>query len=146
MPQRFTLVEAESLLPVVEKLLREAVALKTRYEELQGALSAFNQRVMMTGGMVVDRETVIKNRQRRDECGQKLKSVIEEIQASGCLIKDLDIGLVDFPTMFHGREVYLCWKLGEKGINFWHGTDEGFAGRKPVDQDFLENHRGDTPN
>jgi hypothetical protein len=58
-------------------------------------------------------------------------------------VKDLDIGLVDFPTTFNGVEVYLCWKLGEPGIEFWHGVEEGFRGRKPIDREFLENHRGD---
>jgi hypothetical protein len=50
---------------------------------------------------------------------------------------------VDFPTLFRGVEVYLCWKLGESGIEFWHGVDEGFRGRKPIDQDFLDHHEGD---
>ncbi len=56
-------------------------------------------------------------------------------------MKDLDIGLVDFPTLFQGEEVYLCWKLGEAGIRFWHGIDEGFRGRKPIDAEFLEHHQ-----
>ena len=55
-------------------------------------------------------------------------------------IKDLEIGLIDFPTLFRGQEVYLCWKLGEDKIRFWHGIHEGFRGRKAIDQDFLDNH------
>ena len=51
--------------------------------------------------------------------------------------------LVDFPTLFKGVEVYLCWKLGEPAIDFWHGIDEGFRGRKPIDKEFLDHHRGD---
>jgi hypothetical protein len=62
----------------------------------------------------------------------------------GVLVKDLDIGLIDFLTHYQGREVCLCWKLGEERIRFWHGTGEGFAGRKPIDGEFLENHRGDA--
>jgi len=65
------------------------------------------------------------------------------VQEIGCLIKDIDVGLVDFPTSLRGVEVYLCWKLGESGISFWHGVDEGFRGRKPIDKDFLDNHQGD---
>jgi hypothetical protein len=61
----------------------------------------------------------------------------------GVLVKDLDTGLVDFPTLFRGVEVYLCWKLGENGIEFWHGVEEGFRGRKSIDQDFLDHHEGD---
>ena len=68
----------------------------------------------------------------------------------GAQIKDLDIGLIDFPTMYRGREVLLCWKLGEERIAFWHGTDEGFKGRKAINDEFREQHRGnalqiDTP-
>ena len=64
------------------------------------------------------------------------------MQEIGCLIKDLDIGLIDFPTTYRGEEVYLCWKLGEPGIEYWHGVDEGFRGRKPIDQDFLDTPPG----
>jgi hypothetical protein len=60
------------------------------------------------------------------------------------VVKDLDIGLIDFPTLFHGVEVYLCWKLDEPAIEFWHGVDEGFRGRKAIDRDFRDNHRGDS--
>jgi hypothetical protein len=69
---------------------------------------------------------------------------MDSIQEIGCLVKDLDIGLLDFPTLYRGREVYLCWRLGEQRIEHWHGVDEGFRGRKPVDDDFRENHRGEA--
>jgi hypothetical protein len=58
------------------------------------------------------------------------------------MVKDLDIGLIDFPTLFRGREVYLCWRMGETGIRYWHG-EEGFRGRKEIDRDFLDNHSAD---
>ena len=143
MPKRFTLAEAEHLLPEIEKLIREAVSLKAQYVEAEQALQAISQRVTMQGGMMVDRDVVLRGRAARDKHGERLKAAIEEIQEFGCLIKDLDIGLIDFPTLFRGREVYLCWKMGEAGIRFWHGVDEGFAGRKPIDPEFLENHSGD---
>jgi hypothetical protein len=145
-PKRFTLIEAERLLPEIQAIIREAVSLKTQYQEAEQALHSFAQRVAMQGGVVVDREAVLQNRAERDRYGESLKEAIERIQEYGCVIKDLDIGLVDFPTLFRGQEVYLCWKMGESGIGFWHGTDEGFAGRKPIDRDFLDNHRGDLEN
>ena len=64
---------------------------------------------------------------------ETLKSALEKIQATGCVVKDLDIGLLDFPAMINDEEVYLCWRLGEERIRFWHRQDEGFAGRKPLD-------------
>lgn len=60
----------------------------------------------------------------------------------GCEIKDLNSGVLDFRTLYKGEEVYLCWELGESGISHWHGLQEGFAGRKPVDEEFRRNHRG----
>jgi len=73
-----------------------------------------------------------------------LRNAIESVQELGCVVKDLDIGLIDFPTLFRGEEVYLCWKLGEPVIAFWHGVDEGFRGRKAIDRDFRDNHCGDS--
>ena len=68
---------------------------------------------------------------------------MEKLQDLGCLVKDLDIGLVDFPTLFRGQEVYLCWKVGEPSIEFWHGMNEGFGGRKAIDRDFCDHLEGD---
>jgi len=146
MSRRFTLETAERLLPEIENRLREAIGVKAAFDEAQSELQAVAQRVMMLGGVLVDREKIHQNKLRRDQCAENLKNVIQNIQELGCLIKDLDIGLVDFPTLFRGEEVYLCWKLGEPGIAFWHGTHEGFAGRKPIDQEFRETHRGDAAN
>ena len=146
MAKRFTLTEAESLLPEIDSIMREAVALKSKYLEAEEAIQTFAQRVAMQGGVLVDRSTVLENRAERDRHGERLKTAVERLQDFGCVIKDLDIGLVDFPTLFHGREVYLCWRMGEPGIGYWHGVDEGFAGRKQIDQEFLENHQGDRSN
>jgi hypothetical protein len=83
---------------------------------------------------------------RRESSALRLKDVLEKIQEFGCLVKDLDIGLIDFPTLLNGEEVYLCWKLGESGIQFWHGVQEGFRGRKAIDHEFIAQHQGERPN
>ena len=145
MAKRFTYAEAQSLLPQVERLLRDALALKSEYEEAEREVQAFGQRIMLMGGMVVDREKALETKRRHEAAAGRLRAVLEEIQETGCLIKDLNIGLVDFPTLLRGTEVYLCWKLGEEAIGYWHGVDEGFRGRKPIDQDFLDHHEGDRP-
>jgi len=145
MSRRFTLETAESLLPEIEKGLRDALAFKAALDEAQGELQAVAQRVMMLGGVLVDREKTQQSKLRRDQYTENLKNTVHHIQELGCLIKDLDIGLVDFPTLFRGEEVYLCWKLGEPAIEYWHGTHEGFAGRKAIDEEFRESHRGDAP-
>jgi hypothetical protein len=143
MPRRFTHAEAQRLLPEVGRLLREALDAKTEYQEAEQAIRDLSERVMLMGGIIVDRERSLNARARRDAAAAMLKGAVEAVQETGCLVKDLDIGLVDFPTLFNGVEVYLCWRLGEPGIEFWHGVEEGFKGRKQIDQDFLKNHRGD---
>lgn len=146
MAKRFTLAEAESLLPEVEKVMREALALKAEYDRAESALQATVRKIMFAGGMTIDSYSVGEEKSKRDNSAERLKSSIENLQERGCLVKDLSIGLVDFPTLFRGQEVCLCWKLGESGIRFWHGTEEGFAGRKEIDQDFLDHHEGDPLN
>jgi len=146
MARRFTLQEAESLLPEIESVLREAISLKPEFELAERELQSINQRIIMLGGVLIDRAEVQRQRERRNRAAGALNAAIEKIQESGCIIKDLDIGLVDFTTLFRGEEVYLCWKLGEPGIRFWHGMHEGFAGRKPIDEEFRALHRGDAAN
>ena len=136
MARRFTLEEAESLLPEIEDSLRRAISLKAEYELAEGELQSIGRRVTMMGGVLIDREEIQRHKQQRDRSAEGLKAAIEQIQELGCVIKDLDVGLIDFTTLYRGEEVYLCWKLGESGIRFWHGTHEGFAGRKPIDEEF----------
>jgi hypothetical protein len=143
MPRRFTLREAEALLATIEPWVREAASLKSEYDQAAAAFDAVLQRIMFLGGVALDRDEVLVERKRREHAGERLKSTMEKIQETGCVVKDLDIGLVDFPTLFRGEEVCLCWKLGEDHIGWWHGTTEGFAGRKVINQDFIDHHRGD---
>ena len=143
MPRYFTLQQAEKLLPEVEAAIREAMSYKSKYQQAEEEWQSFSNRVTMQGGMLVDHSKVMDQKRRRDSSAQGLKEALEEIQEYGCVVKDLDIGLIDFPTLFRGEEVYLCWKLGESAIRFWHGVQEGFRGRKPIDQAFLAQHRGE---
>ena len=146
MPRFFTLQQAEKLLPEVEPALRAAASLKSEYQSAENACQDFSRRIALLGGVVVDHSEPLEQKQRRDRSAQQLKAAIEKLQEFGCLVKDLDMGLVDFPSLFQGVEVYLCWRLGEPGIQFWHGVDEGFRGRKPIDQEFLDQHQGELPN
>jgi len=142
MPRRFTLAEAQGLIPRVDRLLREAIEFKSSYEEAEKQIQTFQERVAMMGGVSVDRERAMEARTLRDGAASQLRNAIEQVQEVGCLIKDLDVGLIDFPTTYRGNEVYLCWKLGEDAIEHWHGVEEGFRGRKKIDRDFLDHHEG----
>lgn len=144
MPKRFTLAEAQALIPQVEKLLQNAIAAKAEYEEAESAIQDFSEHIMLMGGVNVDRQQAVAARNRLETAAACLRTSIEGVREIGCVIKDLDLGLIDFPTLLRGQEVYLCWKLDEPAIEFWHGVDEGFRGRKPIDQDFRDHHRGDA--
>jgi len=146
MSRFFTLQQAERLIPQVESGLRAAISLKSEYAAAETEVQQTSRHIMMSGGVQVDVNQVMKQKERRDAISSRLKEAVENINEIGCVIKDLDVGLIDFPTMFRGQEVYLCWKLGEPAIQFWHGVEEGFRGRKKIDQDFLDNHRGELPN
>lgn len=142
MARYFTHHEAERLLPSVESAIREALDLKSQCRNAEAAIQSFTRRVMMAGGSNVNRNQVLALRDRRESTLSLLQAAVDSIHQIGCNVKDLDVGLIDFPTLFEGEEVLLCWKLGESGIRFWHGVDEGFGGRKPIDQHFLDHHRG----
>jgi hypothetical protein len=146
MPRFFTLQQAEKALPGVASAIREAISLKAEYERTESEWQSFSQRVADLGGVRVDRAQAMDQKNHREEAAVALKKAIDQVHQFGCLVKDLDIGLIDFPTLFQGEEVYLCWKLGEAGIQFWHGVHEGFRGRRPIDAEFLEHHRGELPN
>src|SRR5437763_34285 len=73
-------------------------------------------------------------RAEREKTAQRIKDAIEEMSAASVQVKELDMGLLDFPCMVGGRLILLCWKMGEKAIEHWHSTEEGFAGRKPIDE------------
>lgn len=141
--QYFTLQQAEAVLPEVEKAIRDAIELKRFFEEAEEVLQAENRRILMSGGAMVNSTRLQAEKSRRDTCAHRLQEAIEQIHSYGCEVKDLDIGLLDFRTHYHGEIVYLCWKLGETGIRYWHGLNEGFRGRKEIDEEFVKNHRGE---
>jgi hypothetical protein len=143
MPRYFTLAEARAALPVVGRSIREAVQAKAHYMEAEKAIQDLVQRILMMGGINVDTVAAEAWKAQYDSNAQALKNSMERIEDLGVLVKDLDIGLVDFPTLFRGEEVYLCWRMDENDIDHWHGVNEGFNGRRPIDKHFVDNHRGE---
>jgi hypothetical protein len=128
----FTLDEAQDLLPVLESLLRIAIDGKKLIESIESERQALAHRIFLNGGMSLNMVYLARRKAERDKAIQKVKDSMAEIDAIGVQVKDLDIGLLDFPCEVDGQIVLLCWKLGEKAITHWHGISEGFAGRKPV--------------
>lgn len=143
MTRFFTLLEAEALLPSIEAHLGRLLQLKNEHEQTNAQLNVINQRIMLAGGMVPPREQVLELKKQKESAARGLKETVEAIHETGCQLKDVEIGLIDFPTLYRGKEVYLCWKLGEEGIGYWHQVEDGYQGRRPIDSEFLSNHRGD---
>jgi hypothetical protein len=135
----FTLSEAQTLLPVVEALLRKAQGAGLRASRLESELQELSQRIFLAGGMHVDIVGVARRRAEHDKATQSAKDTLAEIDSIGVQVKDLEQGLLDFPSVLDGRSVFLCWKLGEKEIGYWHLPEDGFAGRKPLDARFGKN-------
>ena len=130
----FTLEEAQSMLPVLEGLLRTAIDGKQFIDDINAEFQALAHRVYLSGGLLVNVAHFARRRAEHDKAMQRVKDAVHEIDAIGVQVKDLDIGLLDFPCVVKGTTILLCWKLGEKSIAHWHGTDEGYRYRKPIDE------------
>src|SRR5579862_7681272 len=120
----FTLDEAKTLLPVLESLLRTAITAKKTIEDFEAELQALQHRIFLAGGTHIDVVTFARKKAERVKAEQRAKDAIAEIDSIGVQVKDLDIGLLDFPCEVEGQVILLCWKLGEKSITHWHGTQE----------------------
>ena len=137
----FTLEEAQSLLSVLESLLRTAISGKKLMEEVEGELQELGHRIFLNGGTHVDVVAVARRKAERAKAEQRAKDALAEIDSIGVQVKDIDTGLLDFPCEVEGKTVLLCWKMGEKSITHWHGTEEGFAGRKLIDERIARSKR-----
>jgi hypothetical protein len=143
----FTLDEAQSLLPVLESLLKRAIEGKQAAEEVETGLTEISRRIYLAGGMRVDVSQVAKLRAEMDGHLQRVRESVAEIDSIGVQVKDLETGLLDFPFRLDEQIVLLCWRMGEPAIEHWHTTDSGFKDRQPVDERFRRRTNfGDRPN
>jgi hypothetical protein len=141
----FSLDEAQSLLPVLESLLKRAIDGKRFAEEKETKLQELRQRIFLSGGMHVNVVSVTRQRAEIDKLVQQAKDAVAEIDSIGVQVKDLDTGLLDFPCIIDSEIVLLCWKMGESRIDYWHTVDAGFRGRQPLDERFGRG-KPDRPN
>jgi hypothetical protein len=130
----FTLKEANAMLPSVTKKFKNIVTLKNDLVRIQSEMES-DPRYMSSF-----KEYVIKKQELNYSISNFYKA-IEELEGTGVVIKSIDEGLLDFPSLRFNEEIWLCWKEGETEIKFWHGKDEGFNGRKPVENVDLEKLR-----
>ena len=131
----FTLEEANTMLPVLDSLLKRAMDAKQTMEDVDNEFQDVGHKVFLNGGTLLDIVYLARRKAEREKAIQSLKDTIDEIHSTGVQVKDLDMGLLDFPCLVEGETVLLCWKYGEPHeIAHWHGEAEGFAGRKPIEQ------------
>jgi hypothetical protein len=122
----FSLTEAERLRVQLEPILIEAMESRRKMSDVDDKISALAEKISRSGGLSVSYEKAARQRLERNQLEQGIQSALERIIETGCVVKDLDVGLLDFPAR-------ICWKLGEDRIRFYHRQDEGFSGRKPID-------------
>jgi hypothetical protein len=132
----FTIDEAQSLLPVLESLLKRAIEGKQAAEQVESGLSELARRIYLSGGMKVNAGSVVKQRAEMEAHLKLARESIAEIDAIGVQVKDLETGLLDFPCRLDDQVVLLCWRMGEPSIEHWHTVESGFQGRQPVDDRF----------
>lgn len=123
-------------MPILESLLNRAQEARLAAAELDEEQSQLTRRIFESGGITVDVGKVQKRKIALAALVQRAKDSLEEIDAIGVQVKDLDIGLLDFPCLLEGEIVLLCWKRGETRIEFWHRVEDGFRGRQPIDARF----------
>ena len=130
-PRWFTLDEANSLLPRLSQLLPQIQESKSKHDRLEEKVDEYAH-LMSSNGRIIEKE-LNETRQELAQATTEVNRLIERVKEMDCELKDIEQGLVDFRTEREGREVYLCWKLGEPDIRWWHELDAGFAGRRPLE-------------
>ncbi|HXO88164.1 MAG TPA: DUF2203 domain-containing protein [Candidatus Acidoferrales bacterium] len=132
-PRIFSLRDAERLRVEIEPILIDAIEARRKLNEIDEELGKLAERAQQSGGLMIAHEKAARQRLEHNRLAGAIQTALEKIHATGCVVKDLEVGLLDFPARINGEAVYLCWRLGEDRIRFYHSQDEGFAGRKPID-------------
>lgn len=126
----FTLAEANAALSTVGPLLEDLAECKRGLDAVQASLLSLTPRQRENG----HRLNAVGLEQQMEKLVDRLAGGIRDIEAMGIELKDIDAGLIDFPALHRGRVVYLCWRLGEDVIGYWHEISTGFAGRRPISE------------
>ena len=125
----FTVDQANRTLPLVRRIVIDIVEEYGRWKE-----HVFRYELVAAGSSADKGESVeqVALREKVDDSAQRINQFVEELVGIGCVFKGFEEGLVDFRSRLDGRDVLLCWKLGEESIEYWHEADAGYAGRQPL--------------
>ena len=133
----FTVGEVEELIPQLEQIFTDVLQLRAGLRQVEEKLDR--------AGVKMSREDLLESDSGPPDVRQAkavfrgfyeaLSDEIDQVRALGGEVKDIELGLVDFPARRRGEDILLCWRLGEKTIGYWHGVESGFAGRRPIDDD-----------
>lgn len=132
--KKFTIEEAEALIPQLEQIMLSIMDNKRGAADLSEELAKIQRESRRTGGKGIDPSLLMNKQTEIDFLVQIISEGLEALEELGAMPKDLDTGLVDFPAIIDGEPVLLCWKYGEKSIDYYHNLSDGFAGRKPVNR------------
>jgi hypothetical protein len=129
-------------------LLKRAIEGKRAAQEIEGQIADLGRRIYLSGGMRVNVAEVGRQRTAMEDHLQRVRESIAEIDSIGVQVKDVETGLLDFPCRVDEQVVLLCWRMGETSIEHWHTVEDGFKGRKPVDERFRRrsNSSNNRPN
>lgn len=133
----FTYKSATEVLDQVRSLMAEAAQARARQRKAEADLAAYRRKLIMAGGAYPNKNRMGALEDLAKTNHTTLKRAIDALSDLGVEVKDVDEGLVDFPACYMGREVYLCYQLGEERIGFWHEAADGLAGRQEIDAAFL---------
>lgn len=128
MTKRFTLDEANRMLPLVQRIVKDAMEAYARWQEV---VHEYEVAAAMSRADLPDERALVMQGRAQD-LAREIKGYVRELTDLGIEFKGFDLGLVDFPSDRDGRIVYLCWKYGEESITHWHEVDAGFAGRQKL--------------
>lgn len=126
MKRYFTIDEAEKILPDVENKLKILLGLRKTIQLMRSVKISYEE---------ASQENYVQSMKIQKEYHRLLAEFYDnliQLEEMGCLVKDMEVGLVDFYSVYKGREIFLCWRSGERGIGHWHEVSGGYVGRKPI--------------
>jgi hypothetical protein len=131
----FTVLEANRTLPYVRPIVADIVA---SYKEWRDGVRRYEVLAAASGSEYGETEEQVQVRAEVEVVARQINDYMDELSAVGCVFKGFDDGLVDFFCRFEGRDIFLCWKLGEPDVAHWHELDAGFAGRQELEPNLVK--------